>query len=149
MERRRQASWAACLSLDTKELSHKHQLLWGLIAELDTAKCPTVGAHQLSNVLENLAPLNQQALLDGIGAHFIRRLRAYGLSADYLNATSVLSKPLLCWFASNGCTESCKLLLDAGVNVNIKGVNLSRACADSVGQNSDQLCKHMLQVCCS
>lgn len=118
-----QAMWAACLSMDTENLSQNYQLLWSLVAELDKGQGSAVGAHQLSNVLENLAPLNQRALLDSVGAHFIRRLRSYGLSADYLNATSVLCRPLICWFASHGCTESCKLLLEANVNVDIKELN--------------------------
>lgn len=116
-------NWAACTILDTKELSHKCQLLWALVSELDNNRCPGIGAHQLGNLLENLAPLNQCALLDSIGAHFLGRLRSYGLSADYLNATSVLSRPLICWFASHGCVKSCQILMKAGVDINIRELN--------------------------
>lgn len=115
-----QTTWTECLSMDTKQLSQHYHLLWVLVAELDNGRCPAVGAHQLSNVLESLAPLNQTALLDSIGTHFIKRLRSYGLSNDYLNATSVLSRPLICWFASYGCNESCRLLIDAKININVK-----------------------------
>ena len=115
-----QTTWNECLSLNTKQLAQHYHLLWVLVAELDTGRCPAVGAHQLSNVLEALAPLNQTALLDSVGTHFIKRLRSYGLSTDYLNATSVLSRPLICWFASYGCTRSLQLLIDADINVNIR-----------------------------
>ena len=46
-----------------------------------------------------------------------------GLSAEYLNATSVLSRPLICWFASNGCTGTCQKLLAAKVNPNVRELN--------------------------
>lgn len=46
-----------------------------------------------------------------------------GLSADYLNATSVLSRPLICWFASHGCTGTCRKLLAAKVNVDVRELN--------------------------
>lgn len=118
-----EAPWVACLSADTKGLSNKHQRLWSLVAELDKGRGSAVGAHQLSNVLESLAPLNQRALLDAVGVHFIGRLRSYGLSSDYLNATSVLSRPLICWFASYGCVDSCKRLLEAHIKVDIKELN--------------------------
>ena len=47
-----------------------------------------------------------------------------GLSADYLNATSVLRQPLLCWFAFHGCTGACRKLLAADVNPDIRELNL-------------------------
>ena len=46
-----------------------------------------------------------------------------GLSSDYLNATSVLSRPLICWFASHGCTGSCQKLLTAKVNPDVRELN--------------------------
>lgn len=46
-----------------------------------------------------------------------------GLSADYLNATSVLSQPLICWFASYGCTGTCRKLLAAKVNADVRELN--------------------------
>lgn len=46
-----------------------------------------------------------------------------GLSADYLNATSVLSQPLICWFASHGCTGACRKLLAAKANPDVRELN--------------------------
>ena len=46
-----------------------------------------------------------------------------GLSADYLNATSVLSQPLICWFASHGCSGTCRKLLAAKVNADLRELN--------------------------
>ncbi len=46
-----------------------------------------------------------------------------GLSSDYLNATSVLSRPLICWFASHGCTGTCLKLLAAKVNPDVRELN--------------------------
>lgn len=71
-------TWNECLSLDTSDLSHKVHLLWTLVAELDAGRCKTIGAHQLGNLLENLAPLKNRSLLDNIGQHFIQRLLSYG-----------------------------------------------------------------------
>ncbi|DBA74746.1 TPA: hypothetical protein ACH3X2_009406 [Trebouxia sp. C0005] len=116
-------NWTDCLNLETSKLAHKVNLLWILCAELEAGRCKTIGAHQLSNLLENLAPLKHCALLDDVGKHFIRRLLSYGLSSDYLNATSVLSRPLICWFASHGCTGSCQKLLTAKVNPDVRELN--------------------------
>ena len=52
-----------------------------------------------------------------------RTLSVPGLSRDYLNATSVLSQPLICWFARYGCTGACQKLLDAKVNPDIRELN--------------------------
>ncbi len=144
-------NWTDCLNLETSKLAQKVNVLWILCAELEAGRCKTIGAHQLSNLLENLAPLKQCALLDDVGKHFIRRLLSYGkhasapctcrcvlhsnctvdhllckwsgLSSDYLNATSVLSRPLICWFASHGCTGSCQKLLIAKVNPDVRELN--------------------------
>lgn len=45
---------------------------------------------------------------------------ATGLSSNYLDATSVLSRPLICWFASYGCTGACRKLLAAKVNPDMR-----------------------------
>ena len=74
-------NWTDCLNLETSKLAHKVSLLWILCAELEAGRCKTIGAHQLSNLLENLAPLKQCALLDDVGKHFIRRLLSYGMLA--------------------------------------------------------------------
>ncbi len=71
-------NWNDCLNLETSKLAHKVNVLWILCAELEAGRCKTIGAHQLSNLLENLAPLKQCALLDDVGKHFIRRLLSYG-----------------------------------------------------------------------
>lgn len=71
-------TWTDCLSLETSELSHNVELLWTLVAELDAGRCKTTGAHQISNLLENLAPLKHRALLDNVGSHFVQRLLSYG-----------------------------------------------------------------------
>lgn len=118
-------SWNDCLSLDTEGLSQKLSSLWMLVSELDAGRCRTVGAHQLSALLENLEALQNRALLDNLGCHFVQRLLSYGLSADYLNATSVLSRPLICWFASNGCTKTCSRLLAAHVNPDVRELNFT------------------------
>lgn len=72
-------SWIECLNLETSELSHKVELLWALVSELDAGRCKTIGAHQLSSLLESLAPLKHCALLDNLGKHFIHRLLSYGM----------------------------------------------------------------------
>ena len=71
-------SWTECLNLDSGDLSHKVHLIWTLVAELDAGRCNTFGAHQLSSLLENLAPLKNRVLLDNVGQHFIQRLLSYG-----------------------------------------------------------------------
>lgn len=47
-------------------------------------------------------------------------LSAAGLSSNYLDATSVLSRPLICWFASYGCTGACRKLLAANINPDVR-----------------------------
>lgn len=161
-------NWGDCLSLHTAELSKQITSLWVLVFELDSGRCRTIGAHQLSTLLENLAPLGHRTLLDNVGCHFVERLLSYGreacwilkacqglssaacfcisalgctfeqcvlifvplqlhllagLSADYLNATSVLSRPLICWFAAHGCARTCGKLLAANVNPDIRELN--------------------------
>jgi len=74
-------NWTDCLNLETSKLAHKVDLLWILCAELEAGRCKTIGAHQLSSLLENLAPLKHCALLDDVGKHFIRRLLSYGMRA--------------------------------------------------------------------
>ena len=71
-------AWNECLDLDTGDLTQKVHLLWTLVAELDAGRCKTIGAHQLGNLLEKLAPLQHRVLLDSIGQHFIQRLTSYG-----------------------------------------------------------------------
>ena len=72
-------NWTDCISLESSKLAHKVHLLWILCAELEAGRCKTIGAHQLSSLLENLAPLSHPALLDDIGKHFIQRLLSYGM----------------------------------------------------------------------
>ena len=70
-------AWSECLDLETGDLNHR--VLWTLVAELDAGRCKTIGAHQLGNLLEKLAPLQHRVLLDSIGQHFIQRLTSYGM----------------------------------------------------------------------
>ena len=58
-----------------------------------------------------------------VRTHYNGTLSVPGLSCDYLNATSVLSRPLICWFASYGCTGACRKLLAAKVNPDIRELN--------------------------
>ena len=76
------SDWTDCLKLETSGLQQNLQLMWTLVAELDAGRCKNIGAHQLSNLLENLAPLQHRALLDNVGKHFIQRLLSYGKAAD-------------------------------------------------------------------
>lgn len=71
-------AWNEFWNLETADLSHKVHLLWILVSELDAGRCKTIGAHQLGNLLENLAPLQHLELLDNVGQHFIQRLTSYG-----------------------------------------------------------------------
>ena len=73
--------WSECLDLETGDLSQKTHLLWTLVSELDAGRCKTIGAHQLGNLLETLAPLQHRVLLDNVGQHFIQRLTSYGMSS--------------------------------------------------------------------
>lgn len=74
-------AWSECLNLETGDLSQKIHLLWTLVSELDAGRCKTIGAHQLGNLLEKLAPLQHRVLLDNVGQHFIQRLTSYGTSS--------------------------------------------------------------------
>lgn len=81
-------AWDECLDLESGDLNHKVHLLWTLVAELDAGRCKTIGAHQLGNLLEKLAPLQYRVLLDSIGQHFIKRLTSYGTRSTASTASS-------------------------------------------------------------
>lgn len=67
--------------------------------------------------------LPELILAYSVHASVVTRRRCAGLSADYLNATSVLSQPLICWFASHGCTGACRKLLAAKANPDVRELN--------------------------
>lgn len=125
-------AWSECLDLETGDISHRIHLLWTLVSELDAGRCKTIGAHQLGNLLEKLAPLQHRVLLDKVGQHFIQRLTSYGTS----------SYPVCRSRARTGFHRSAhRVLNESSLNIRLEKRTHSRCCAFARHNRTLSVCR--------